>query len=651
MSPARYHSSTPLITQSSRFGLKNPPQDYPEGAWRLPSCFSGLLVYTRFTMSKRTRFWRQVFSLATIAFVVFVAWSFLGIGRGDQKSATVPISEIAKAVKEGKVTRIIVEGNQITAEEKDNVSLVSYKEPSEGLKDYGITPDVVAIEIKNPDSGAIWATVLSVLLPFILLAAFLYFLTRQARGGNNQAMSFGRSTARTHDGNTKVTFGDVAGLKNIKAELVEIVDFLKNPAKYQKLGAEIPRGVLMVGPAGVGKTLLAKAVAGEAGVPFFSLSASEFVEMFVGVGASRVRDLFARAKKNAPTVIFIDELDAVGRQRGTGLGGSHDEREQTLNQILVEMDGFDTEANVIVLAATNRPDVLDPALLRPGRFDRKVVLDLPDREEREQILKIHARNKPLDKAVGFEEIAKTTPGLSGADLRNVVNEAAILAARDNRAKITQLDFRHAIEKTLLGPERTSHLMKDKERQIVAYHEAGHAIIGHLLPELDPVHKVSIVSRGMALGYTLSLPEDERRLIPQSKFENEIVQLLGGRAAEQLVFNEVTTGASNDLERATNIAKSMVTIFGMSSLGPIKLGERDEMVFLGREMGLHKVHSEKMAAEIDDQISSIINTAWLKALALLKKEMAVLKTLSAELLDKETLEQPELDSIFATLKTA
>lgn len=384
------------------------------------------------------RFWRQIFSLLTIVFIGALIWGLLGVSSSRVSPVDVSISRIAQEVKDGKVEKITVEGNKITAKTKGGESLVSYKEASQGLKDYGISPEAVAVDIKNPDSGAVWGTVLSILLPFIVLGAFLYFITRQARSGNVQAMSFGKTTARAYTGNKRVTFNDVAGMKNVKQELIEIVEFLKNPAKFKALGAEIPHGVLLIGPAGVGKTLLAKAVVGEAGVPFMSLSASEFVEMFVGVGASRVRDLFAKAKKVAPTVIFIDELDAVGRQRGSGLGGSHDEREQTLNQILVEMDGFDTEANVIVLAATNRPDVLDPALLRPGRFDRKVMLDLPDKDERFQILQIHCRNKPMDAKINLEEVAKSTPGLSGADLRNIVNEAAILAARENKKKLLLL---------------------------------------------------------------------------------------------------------------------------------------------------------------------------------------------------------------------
>ncbi|HUD20881.1 MAG TPA: ATP-dependent zinc metalloprotease FtsH [Candidatus Saccharimonadales bacterium] len=599
-------------------------------------------------MSKNNRTWRSLFSILTIIFVGIVVWSIFGLSS-KTPIQQVSISEVVKEVKAGQISSITEDGDKITAQTKDNVQLVAYKETSQGLKDYGITPDQVTINIKNSNSGAIWTTILTVLLPTLLLVGFLWYLTRQARGGNAQAMSFGKTTARAYMGNRKTTFDDVAGSKNAKQELTEVVEFLKSPARFRALGAEIPRGVLLIGPAGVGKTLMARAVAGEANVPFLSLSASEFVEMFVGVGASRVRDLFAKAKKLAPTVIFIDELDAVGRQRGTGLGGSHDEREQTLNQILVEMDGFDTDTNVIVLAATNRPDVLDPALLRPGRFDRKVMLDLPDRQERVEILKVHSRGKPFDKKVNMDEIAKITPGLSGADLRNVLNEAAILTARDSRKKIEQKDLRSAIEKTLMGPERSNYLMQDKDRKIVAYHEAGHAIIGHLCQELDAIHKVSIVSRGLALGYTMSLPEEDRRLVPQKRFEQEVVQLLGGRAAEELIFKEVTTGASNDMDRATTIARNMVTVFGMSKMGPVKYAEREEMVFLGRELGAHKVLSEKFAAQIDEAISSIVETAWKKALFILKKHRKTLEKMANALLEQETLEDAQLAKIFATLK--
>jgi len=591
-------------------------------------------------MKSSNRLWRQILSILVVAFLLFVGWRLL-TGSASTEPQSVGISTIAAQVSSGNIDRVIVQGNKVTAYTKDEKVLAGYKEADQGLKDYGITSDKTQIEIKNPDTGAIWTSILSVLIPVVLFVIVLYVFTRQARAGNSQALSFGKSAARPYQGNTQITFADVAGLKNAKRELMEVVEFLKNPDKFRALGAEIPRGVLLMGTAGVGKTLLAKAVAGEAKVPFLTLSASEFVEMFVGVGASRVRDLFTKAKKISPTVIFIDELDAVGRQRGTGLGGSHDEREQTLNQILVEMDGFETSTNVIVLAATNRPDVLDPALLRPGRFDRKVVLDLPDRVEREEILIVHTRNKPLSKEVDLKEIAKATPGLSGADLRNIANEAAILAARNNRKQLRQQDLRFAIEKVMLGPERDSHLLRSKEREIVAYHEAGHAILAHFSSELDELQKVSLVSRGMALGYTLSLPIEDTRLIPQHQFEQEIAELLAGRAAEQLIFNEVTTGSSNDLERATTIARNMVTVYGMSELGPVKFAERDELVFLGREMSQHKVTSEKIAALIDEQVNKIIDRNWQKTCQILKKNATKLRQLAVALLEKEVLEKEQI----------
>jgi len=599
-------------------------------------------------MKKPPNFIRQSFSIITVIFLIIIGWSILALSQ-TTTAKNITMTELIQELEKGKIKKIIVRGNEIRADLKDQGVLITHKEASQGLKDYGITPDKVEIEIKNPDSGAVWVTIISIVLPILLIIAFFYFLTRQARTGSMQALSFGRTTARIFEGKKRVTFNDVAGLKNVKQELIEIVEFLKTPGKFQALGAEIPRGVLLVGASGVGKTLLAKAVAGEAGVPFFSLSASEFVEMFVGVGASRVRDLFAKAKRLAPSVIFIDELDAVGRQRGAGLGGSHDEREQTLNQILVEMDGFETDSKVIVLAATNRPDVLDPALLRPGRFDRKIMLDLPDREERLEILQLHTRNKPVAQDVKLEEIARSTPGLSGADLRNIVNEAAIFAARQNQKTINQSNFRQSLEKVMLGPERSGRVLTEKERKIVAYHEAGHAIIGHILPECDEVHKVSIVSRGMALGFTLSLPQEERRLISKTKFIQEITQLLDGRAAEQLIFGEITTGAHNDLDRATSIARNMVMVYGMSEIGPIKLGEREEMVFLGRELGMHRANSEVLSAKIDSEISGIINQAWQKALEILKAELKVLHQFAEELLKEEILEDDDLKRILGQLK--
>jgi cell division protease FtsH len=563
----------------------------------------------------------------------------------------VPLSEITAALTDSRVDKIEVDKDKVTAQLKDGSKLKSFKEAGVGINEYGITPDKVNIDIKNPSNGTLWPTLLSVVLPFILLAVFIWLIMRQAQGANTRAMGFGKSSARlAGNGRKKVTFKDVAGLYEAKQELVEVVDFLKNPEKYRRIGAEIPKGVLLVGAPGVGKTLLAKAVAGEAGVPFFSLSASEFVEMFVGVGAARVRDLFQKAKRNAPTVIFVDELDAIGRQRGTGLGGGHDEREQTLNQILVEMDGFETDARVIVLAATNRPDVLDPALLRPGRFDRRVVLAMPDKKERLEILKLHSANKPVEKGIDLAKVAGSTAGMSGADLRNVVNEAAILAARDNSRTVSQKDFNRAIEKVLLGPERKNRILSEQERKITAYHEAGHAIVGKILQHTDPVHKISIISRGMALGYTWSIPEEDKYLLNKDQFNDTIAQLLGGRAAEEIIFGQATTGSSNDLEHATKIARDMIKVYGMSEkLGPVKLGEKDELVFLGRELGEHKTYSEDVAKAIDEEIKSLIVGAEKRASVTLKKYQKVLNKLAELLVKQETVERVEFDALFGTAK--
>jgi cell division protease FtsH len=453
---------------------------------------------------------------------------------------------------------------------------------------------------KAPDTSWL-GLILTGLLPLILIGGFILFMMRQAQGTNNQALSFGKSRARMFLGNkTVVTFSDVAGVDEAKTELQEVVEFLKYPDKFNSLGARIPRGVLLVGPPGTGKTLLARAVAGEAGVPFFSISGSEFVEMFVGVGASRVRDLFDQAKRNSPCIVFVDEIDAVGRQRGAGLGGSHDEREQTLNQILVEMDGFDTNTNVIVVAATNRPDVLDPALLRPGRFDRQVILDRPDMKGRVAILKVHTKNKPLDKAIDIEGIARQSPGFSGADLANLVNEAAILSARRNKKTIGTPEFQEALERIVAGPERKSRVISDAEKAIIAYHEGGHAVVQRVLPKCDPVAKVTIISRGMALGYTMALPVEDRYLQSKTEFEDKIAGLLGGNASEKLIFGDTTTGASNDIEKATDLARRMVTEFGMSErLGPLAFGKRDELVFLGREIGEQRNYSDEVAKQIDE----------------------------------------------------
>ncbi|HLB32374.1 MAG TPA: ATP-dependent zinc metalloprotease FtsH [Patescibacteria group bacterium] len=587
--------------------------------------------------------------------IIFIIIIFL-LGSGlynlfgapyKNEAKEVPLSEVTTALDESRVDKIEIDGDKVTAHLKDGSQLKSYKEAGVSVSEYGITPEKVNIDIKNPNRGSIWPTLISVILPFILLAIFIWLLMRQAQGANMRAMSFGKSQARlANNGRKKVTFKDVAGLYEAKQELVEIVDFLKNPEKYRRIGAEIPKGVLLIGAPGVGKTLLAKAVAGEAGVPFFSLSASEFVEMFVGVGAARVRDLFQKAKRNAPTVIFVDELDAIGRQRGAGLGGSHDEREQTLNQILVEMDGFETDTRVIVMAATNRPDVLDPALLRPGRFDRRVVLAMPDKKERFEILQLHAANKPIEKSVELEKVASSTAGMSGADLRNIVNEAAILAARDNSRTISQGDFNRAMEKVLLGPERRNRVLSPQERKITAYHEAGHAIVGKVLKHTDPVHKISIISRGMALGYTWSVPEEDKYLLNRDQFEDSVAQLLGGRAAEVLAFGQATTGASNDLEHATKIARDMVKVYGMSpKLGPVKLGEKEELVFLGRELGEHKTYSEEIAKEIDEEIKRIIVEAEQRAVLTLKKYKIILDRLAELLIKQEIVERAEFDALF------
>jgi cell division protease FtsH len=509
-------------------------------------------------------------------------------------------------------------------------------------------PSIVGIP--TDESGAWVGLLLSALLPVLLIGVFLYFMFRQAQGTNNQALSFGKSRARMFLGNkTVVTFQDVAGVDEAKQELQEVVEFLKYPEKFNSLGARIPRGVLLVGPPGTGKTLLARAVAGEAGVPFFSISGSEFVEMFVGVGASRVRDLFDQAKRNSPCIVFVDEIDAVGRQRGAGLGGSHDEREQTLNQILVEMDGFDTNTNVIVVAATNRPDVLDPALLRPGRFDRQVILDRPDMKGRLEILRVHSKGKPLDKSIDLQHVARQSPGFSGADLANLVNEAAILAARRNKKLIGTSDMTEALERVVAGPERKSRIISDAEKAIIAYHEGGHALVQRILPKCDPVAKVSIISRGMALGYTMGLPTEDRYLQSKSEFEDKIAGMLAGNAAERLIFGDTTTGSSNDIEKATNVARRMVTEFGMSDkLGTLGYGKRDELVFLGREIGEQRNYSDDIARQIDEEVRAIIDKAYSRAMDVLTTHKDRLIQLAERLVAEETVEQEAFEAMFADL---
>ncbi len=517
------------------------------------------------------------------------------------------------------------------------------------LTDLGVTPEQlrqVEISVANPQFWDVWSNVLLALVPLALLGAFFFFIMRQAQGAGNQAFSFGKSRARMFTGDRPTaTFVDVAGNDEAKQELQEVVEFLKEPQKFAALGARIPKGVLLVGPPGTGKTLMAKAVSGEAGVPFFSISGSEFVEMFVGVGASRVRDLFEQAKKNSPCIIFVDEIDAVGRHRGAGLGGSHDEREQTLNQILVEMDGFDTDTNIIIVAATNRPDILDPALLRPGRFDRRVTMDMPDIKGRRAILDVHVRGKPLAADVDLDIIAKQTPGFAGADIENLVNEAAILAARRNRRSISTDELQEAIERVIAGPERRSRLISPKEKEIVAYHEAGHAVAMHVLPNHDPVHKITIVPRGMAGGYTMSMPDEETNLLTKDKFRDQLVALLGGRVAEEIRFGDITTGASNDLERVTGMARAMVTQWGMSEqLGPIRYGEREELMFMNRSFAEHRNYSDMVAQQIDEEVHKLVEEAHQRCHQVLSEHWDAMMRVADRLLEVETINAEEFAAL-------
>jgi cell division protease FtsH len=595
-------------------------------------------------------------NLSAVIFVfLLISALFILYSGPAQAPAKISLSDLVSQINDGKVKQIDVASNELTITTTDNKTEKTAKEAetgiTESLKNYGVDQGKLAavnINIKGESTVSFWLNaVLPFLLPFILIGAFIWFMLRQAQRGNAQALSFGMSRARMTDPKDKknrVTFKDVAGAKEAKYELEEIVEFLKHPQKFLKLGAKIPKGVLLLGPPGTGKTLIAKAVAGEANVPFFNISGSEFVEMFVGVGASRVRDLFKQAKKNAPAIVFIDEIDAVGRHRGAGLGGGHDEREQTLNQILVEMDGFDTTTNVIVIAATNRPDVLDPALLRPGRFDRRVVMDLPDIEERLAILKIHSKNKPLEETINLRTIAERTSGFSGADLSNLFNEAAILAARRGKKHIETTELAESIEKVILGPERKSRIIDEQEKKTIAYHEAGHALIGAILPNADPVQKVSIISRGQAGGYTLSAPEKDRRLLSKSYFIDELAVLVGGYVSEKLKFGDITTGASNDLERATAMARNMVTRYGMSELGPRTFGHKEELVFLGREISEEKNYSEKTAEDIDKQVSQFMQTAYETAEKLLNEKKDILEKIVAHLMEKETIEQADFNEI-------
>ncbi|MCJ7677277.1 MAG: ATP-dependent zinc metalloprotease FtsH [Anaerolineales bacterium] len=567
------------------------------------------------------------------------------------------LNEVAAKIASGTVSRIVVDENNLEVIFRDGTSAFSRKEPTkttvEQLVDLGLTPESLAsdrlqIEIKQPSD---WNTVVSLityLVPGLLVVGLIFFMLRQAQGSNNQALSFGKSRARLFTGDQPtVTFSDVAGVDEAKEELQEVVEFLKEPEKFIILGARIPKGVLLIGSPGTGKTLLAKAVSGEAGVPFFSISGSEFVEMFVGVGASRVRDLFDQAKKHSPCIVFVDEIDAVGRQRGAGLGGSHDEREQTLNQMLVEMDGFDTDTNVIIIAATNRPDILDPALLRPGRFDRRVMLDRPDMRGREAILKVHVKGKPLEPEVNLATIAKATPGFVGADLENLVNEAAILAARRNKRTIGQKEFEESIERVIAGPERKSRIITEEEKKIIAFHEAGHAVVSHVIPEADPVHKVTIVARGMMGGFTMALPEEDRTLVSRNKLKADMAFMLGGRAAEELVFSDITSGASNDLERVTKVARSMVTRLGMSEeLGPMVYGQKDELIFLGREISEQRDYSESVAERIDAEVRTLVHQAYERARSLLTQYRAQLDAVAQRLIEVESIDRAEFERVFA-----
>ncbi len=605
---------------------------------------------------------QKLFKNIGVVFLVFLLISgiFILYSTPQKPPVATSLSDLAKQITDGKVKTIQVDADNLQTTLNDGTIEKTTKETgaslTETLKNYGVDAakiQGVNIDIKSPSSASFWLeNILPFLLPLILIGAFIWFMLKQAQKGNNQAMSFGMSRARMIDPknkNQKVTFKDVAGSKEAKEELYEIVEFLKSPKKFLNLGAKIPKGVLLLGSPGTGKTLISKAVAGEANVPFFNISGSEFVEMFVGVGASRVRDLFKQAKKNAPAIIFIDEIDAVGRHRGAGLGGGHDEREQTLNQILVEMDGFDTTTNVIIIAATNRPDVLDPALLRPGRFDRRVMMDLPDIEERVEILKLHSKNKPLAKDTDLRRIAQRTPGFSGADLSNLLNEGAILAARRNQKEITQGELTEAIEKVVLGPERKSRRIDEEEKKIIAYHEAGHALLATSLKNADPVQKVSIISRGSAGGYTFSAPEKDKTLHSKNYFLDELSVLLGGYISEKLTFGVVTTGASNDLDRATAMARGLVTRYGMSELGPRTFGHKDEMVFLGRDIHEEKNYSEKTAEEIDKQITLFIENAYQVTEKLLTEKKETLRKIAETLLEKETIEQDEYNALVGIVK--
>ncbi len=602
----------------------------------------------------------QSYLVYTLFFIAIIAMVYMSVKQDAAFSEPLTISEVARDVQAEKVNRILVENNDelvvIYGTGEDAVERSSHKEQNstlvEQLLNLGVPAEALAaenvkIEARPPSPWSGFFASALYILPVIFMAGVLWFIFRQAQGSNNQAMSFGKSRARMFTGeNPTVTFDDVAGADEAKEELSEIVEFLKEPEKFIQLGARIPKGVLLVGAPGTGKTLMAKAVSGEAAVPFFSISGSEFVEMFVGVGASRVRDLFEQAKRHAPCIIFIDEIDAVGRQRGAGLGGSHDEREQTLNQMLVEMDGFDTDTNVIMVAATNRPDILDPALLRPGRFDRRVMMDRPDMKGREAILNVHVKGKPLDPDVDLSSIARGTPGFVGADLENLINEGAILAARQNKKSIAQSDLNEAIERVVMGPERKSRLISDEEKRIIAYHEAGHAVVGNALAEADPVQKVTIIGRGQAGGVTWFRPDQERMLQSRKKMKATLAYALGGRVAEEEAFDDITSGASSDLEQVTKMARTMVTRLGMSDeMGLMTYGQKEELVFLGREISEQRDYSDAIAEKIDAEVRNMVDEAYKTAKRLLKKYRKELDAVAEALIEKENITREEFEAIF------
>jgi len=579
-------------------------------------------------------------SVGLFAFLVFAPMLF------QSKEKEISFSEFLTKVDGSNIKEVTIAGDIVTGKLKDNSTFhtraLNYPNLVPTLREKGVD-----IKVEPPlESNWVWSLVSQIVFPIAFFAFLWWMLLRQAGNANNSAMSFGKSPARTLTGKSDVTFADVAGVDEAKEELKEIVEFLKTPEKFHKLGARIPKGLLLMGAPGTGKTLLARAIAGEAGVPFFSISGSDFVEMFVGVGASRVRSVFQQAKKQTPSIIFMDEIDAVGRHRGAGLGGGHDEREQTLNQLLVEMDGFDPKTNIIIIAATNRPDILDPALLRPGRFDRQVVLDKPDLKGREDILKIHAKNKPLASNVDLKVVARRTPGFTGADLENLLNEAAILAGRANKNELTKIEVEEAADRVMAGPEKKSRLISDKEKKIIAYHEVGHALLSNLLPNADPVHKISILPRGMALGYTLALPLEDKYLVSKSEVLDQIAVLLGGRVAEQMVFSEITSGAQNDLERATGLIKKMITEYGMSKLGPRTYGRKDHQIFLGRDIAEMKDYSEDTARQIDNEMDSIMNECLAKAKQVIENNRQRLDDIAKVLMEKETLEGDDLKEILA-----